>query len=199
MSRAMEDVYVAGHFWKMLPYSLNWANKKSQARRIAGFAKTDKTPSWSWASMDGMLDFHNLPGSERFAEIEAYTLSLVNETNPAGQVSFATLKIRAPIDEMKHGRMKALPFLGERNGPNGRDILVSMDDPRERIEREDGLPVAYLCMAKSAPNCYLQGLVLRKLQTEGDEYQRVGYFSVVNPPYTWETIAQLERKLLTLV
>jgi hypothetical protein len=65
MAVLMQDVYIAGHFWKTLPRTLNWRvnprsihNKRRDivARRMATVVQgqrhgtTSKTPSWSWAS-----------------------------------------------------------------------------------------------------------------------------------------------------
>jgi hypothetical protein len=120
MGIAMDDVYVAGHFWKTLPYSLNWQvqpplahekRRKRMARRITQSANEDngerqnKTPSWSWASMDGplfILQFAYLTRRNKsLADAEAYALTPVDETNPAGQIVSASLNIRAYCAEIE--------------------------------------------------------------------------------------------------
>ena len=71
MGIAMDDVYVAGHFWKTLPYRLNW--------QVQPAHRSNKS----------------------IADTEAYALTPVDETNLAGQIVSAVLKIRAYCTEIE--------------------------------------------------------------------------------------------------
>ncbi|KAH7339228.1 hypothetical protein BKA66DRAFT_448471 [Pyrenochaeta sp. MPI-SDFR-AT-0127] len=60
MGQAMDDVCFAGHFWKMMPHTLNWQVQPPLANisKESKGTKQIRTPSWSWASMDGPLYQH---------------------------------------------------------------------------------------------------------------------------------------------
>jgi hypothetical protein len=116
MRTAMDDVYIAGHFWKTLPLSLNWHvnspwhNKRRRRipRRIIEQVAADnserhnKTPSWSWASMDGPLFLRKHRGvCIADVDVEAHTMVLKKETNPTSQIVYVGLKIKTFCAEIE--------------------------------------------------------------------------------------------------
>jgi hypothetical protein len=106
----MDDMYIAGHFLRMLPQSLGWsrdardkfrdpAGQFSQrlinpSNQVTGFGKL-KTPTWSWASMDGplvrpsALYYDWMP----LANIEVYTTHQVDDEGAACPVYTILLTI----------------------------------------------------------------------------------------------------------
>lgn len=195
MGIAMDDVYVAGHFWKTLPYSLNWQvqpplahekRRKRMARRITQSANEDngerqnKTPSWSWASMDGplfILQFAYLARRNKsLADAEAYALTPVDETNPTGQIVSASLKIRAYCAEIKWTQGR--PVLLSESWTWSDDVYilkVNIDDPNDWPA--DGTRYWLAALAEDDWLGTWEGLVLKEVGMEGERlYRRIGHY-----------------------
>jgi len=109
MSAALDDKYVAGHFWKTLSRSLNWhvrvfedRKMNSDTYRIGTLPEGYKTPTWSWASMNGSLLIGFTKPQRMLAEVGSYELDLVSLSNPMGQVRSATLSITAYLTPIEN-------------------------------------------------------------------------------------------------
>lgn len=226
MGSMMKDVYIAGHFWRTLPYSLNWqvtqpphcrANVLSNGRipiRITGPLKNsngkrqNKTPSWSWASMDGPLFV--VPGLNRswLADAETYTLISVDDTNPAGQVAFANLEIKAYCIEVRWTRDKLVIL----NRPsiwnvNDYDFLIDLDDKNGQLTDKMSYWVAVL--AEHHWLDQLEGLILEKVEMDGGvSYRRRGHyvlyqkqplFNESSVKSQFKVIFGQEKKTITLI
>ncbi|KAL9116551.1 MAG: hypothetical protein Q9187_006923 [Circinaria calcarea] len=180
MESAMDDVYIAGHFWRTLPYSLNWqvqpplaAEKRREKipRRINGPAKKNKdesqnkTPSWSWASMDGPL-FVDTGRYNSLADAEAYTLALVDERNLTGQIVSASLKIRAYYAEIEWTQGRPVILGQPRTWFD--DIYffqVNIDDPDDRLA--EGTRCWLAALGEDHWLGKWEGLVLKEVEIEG--------------------------------
>jgi hypothetical protein len=223
MGTAMGDVYVAGHFWKTLPYSLNWQvqpphldmkRRNRIPRRIAERAKEDNgerqhnTPSWSWASVDGPLFIGRLGGYGSLADAEGYTLTPVDKTNPAGQIASADLKIRAYCAEIEW--MQGEPvMLGESWiwSDDLYSLQVNIDDPKDRPA--DGTRYWLAALAEDDWLGKWEGLVLQEVEMEGDKlYRRIGHYllydsQVMNRRPEWRDDFRMlcgqEKRVITLV
>ncbi|KAI9693032.1 MAG: hypothetical protein M1822_005027 [Bathelium mastoideum] len=222
LGSAMNDVYIAGHFWKTLPLSLNWKvgspymgkmqRKRAVPRRIISPAKLEEgqrqnhTPSWSWASIHGPLDTQYRNPYDPLADLLAYAVTPLVETNPTGQIVSASLTISAYCAEIEWTQ----------EGPNIRSepglwtnksyrLIVDIDDPDDKPTSGERYWIAVL--AESSWGSLWEGLVLTKLNIGGERlYRRKGHFEFC-PSQTWQAswrdtwnpMWRKERRILTLI
>lgn len=185
---AMDDVYVAGHFWKMLPHSLNWQvqrplvveyRRERIARRIIkpvrenNGKRQNNTPSWSWASMDGSLYFSY---GESLADVEAYTLTPVDKMNPAGQIVSASLKLRAYCAEIEWTQNRPVILSESWSwGDHIYTLVVNIDDPNDRPA--DGIRYWLAALNEDDWLGKWEGLVLQEVEIQEERmYCRIGHF-----------------------
>ena len=193
MGIAMDDVYVAGHFWKTLPYSLNWQvqpphstrkRREKIPRRIIDLAKEgngekqNKAPNWSWASMDGPLYFCRISKDyyASLADMEAYTSIPVDKTNPAGQIVSASLKFRAYCTKMKWIRGKPIILTESWKTVNHMyKFKVNLDDSNDRPADRTRCWLAAL--VEDSWLDQWEGLVLKEVESQGERLcQRIGHY-----------------------
>ncbi|KAF4625534.1 hypothetical protein G7Y89_g12632 [Cudoniella acicularis] len=117
----VDDVYIEGHFWKTLLDSLNW-----------------QVNPW-WAQKNTAKDCRTGErGPRSLAVMKDYTLTLVDEMNPAGQVPFASLKLKAYCVEIGWNQDRPT-MLGEPKWDDNVHFLKDdIDDPDERLAMVDG-------------------------------------------------------------
>lgn len=197
IGKAMDDVYIAGPFWKTLPLSLNWVLKEQKrlsfhgdggrARRIFWSENPDAqdngphTPSWSWASMDGPRFFWRAlnPYDEQLAEAVSYTLGLANEAKPEGPCVSASISIRAYCTEIEWQSenkpvMMAFTDAWARDDNNWQ---VDLDEPE--IRREKGSKSLMIALMELKWWQEWAGLVAEGVNQEGRiVYRRIGHFGI---------------------
>ncbi|KAF2235856.1 HET-domain-containing protein [Viridothelium virens] len=194
MASAMDDVYIAGHFWRTLPLSLNWQVKppltlekrhREIPRRINGSTtveerqRQNQTPSWSWASMHGPVFIPLLiepSGDFSLADAEAYTVSPVDERNPAGPIASASLTIKAHCAEIEWTREGPHVLCKSRLLVDGLYILeVNADDPDDKPT--DGATFWLAALAEDDWLGMWEGLVLEETDYKGERlYRRRGHY-----------------------
>ncbi|KAH6874086.1 hypothetical protein B0T10DRAFT_541246 [Thelonectria olida] len=183
MGREMDDVYIAGHFFNTLPQSLNWRmepflsedyrRKRPVRRRINRLAneggRRSNTPSWSWASMDGQVFQHghgSLKGPP-LAEVDAYSVTPVDEANPEGQVASASVRIRAYWAEVEWEEDSPVMLANPKAWIDDVHYLdVMFDDPDDNPGGGTRLLLAVI-----AEDNWLHiwsGLVLKEVEMEGE-------------------------------
>jgi hypothetical protein len=229
LGKAMDDVYIAGHFWKTLPSSLDWVlhgrTTPNSVRRerwgettwpIATSNATDteqrhQTPSWSWASMDGpVFPWRNSwkALTDRFhplADAVSYTRKLASEENPTGLCLFASLSIRAFCTEVQWCREDYLSLMACSELGTGRLNLNHFDFDEHGVQKPDGSK--YLLAALTMVEPIWSGLVLEGVTKKGEQrYRRVGHFEVTTPidmdSPQWKEHMLLfgwDKKLITLI
>lgn len=194
MSHAMDDVYIAGHFWNMLPLTLNWQVKPPLARerrrdkiprrlnypapRTEG-GKRSKAPSWSWASMDGPLFQEHGINEERdvvLMEAESFTLRLTDEKHPTGQAECALLNVKAHCMDIEWAiDGPCMLEVTDVWQDNNHYLEVNIDDPDEKLV--DGTKFLIAALVTDGWLGQLEGLVLKAADMEGKEvFERVGHF-----------------------
>lgn len=225
IGNAMDDVYIAGHFWKTLPSSLNWVLKEQtgssfqrvggRARRIFWSEKPDaqdispRTPSWSWASMDGPIFFERavIPSDGQLAEAVSYTLEMANEVNPTGPCISASISIRAYCTEIEW-QSENEPVMVARTDSWALDNIwfdVDLDEPE--IRREKGSKSLLIAIKDCIWLQQWAGLVVEGVTHEGRiMYRRIGHFVIsgvnIEGSTWWDeriSIFGEEKKLVELV
>ena len=224
MKNAMNDVYIAGHFWKTLPDSLNWQvqppvgrskRRKRAARRITRLVKEDtgerheKAPSWSWPSMDGPLYMYNVADHSHrhnsLADTQAYKLDSIDEMNPTGQIVSASLQIRAYCAEMEWGQ----PYPTSIGKPkkwndDAYNFKANIDDPDDTPTEGTRFLIAVL--VENICEGRWEGLILQEVEER--TYKRVGHYLLYDSQRqfqkpSWREYFKLvfgrEKRTLTLV
>jgi hypothetical protein len=188
MGTMLHDVYIAGHFWKKIVESLNWQvlNKQGirdkRSRRIIrqpsgteGESQA-KTPSWSWASMDGPLNQSALVRPFLFSSAFAlsYTLIPLDSTNPTGDVAFASLDIEAHCTEIEW-KDKQLVGPPQLETSRFNRFTINWDDPDDEPKQLTKFFIATLFTTATEAN--MEGLVLKLVvEKEQNLYRRMGHF-----------------------
>lgn len=205
MENTVDDKYILGHFQKTLPDSLYWEPQKwkantdphsEHARKIIELTskKNDNTsvqvPSWSWASMDGKLDFRTLTmyGGLLTAKAVDCKLTYADNSEQSQKITSATLTIEANCGAVRWNQDKPC-ILGEA-GHWHNDVLtlkVHIDDLSDSPPKGSDFLIAEIGrdFGKS------EGLVLQKCDQDGESlFRRIGCFSLDNG----ETITSWKTK-----
>ncbi|CAM1505840.1 Fc.00g114770.m01.CDS01 [Cosmosporella sp. VM-42] len=224
MAKEMDDVYIAGHFWKLLPLSLDWQMEPGLAqghrrrdptrRRINGLAtegdNQGHTPSWSWASMDGevFLPFRVQKDYISLAEADSFALKPVDEANAEGQIASASLKVSAYWAEVQWEEDSTTIDSPEAWKDKFHHLYIIFDDPKDTPVGRDRFLLA--AIAEDGWLCVWSGLVLKELEMDGEKvYERVAHFTLhdiyqrKSDNNIWRTemrpLFKPEKKIFTLV
>ncbi|CAG8962214.1 hypothetical protein HYFRA_00005267 [Hymenoscyphus fraxineus] len=96
--------YLAGHWRENLIPSLTWRKSLRNRNKVFRLNDTYKAPSWSWASVDGDIDFPRWKPGDRSnsgsPELVDVSVDLAG-SDPFGQVSSGSLTIRAKVKMAK--------------------------------------------------------------------------------------------------
>lgn len=225
IGKAMDDVYIAGHFWKTLPGSLNWTlddffkaplgRHGERARRLFWSEKPDaqdngpRTPSWSWASMDGPVFVQRVIGwnVRQLAESVSYTLELANEVNPTGPCISASISIRAFCTEVEW-LSENEPVIAARTDAWACDnvrLNIALDEPE--VRRVKGSKSLMVALSEWRLLEEWDGLVVEGVIHEGRIMnRRIGHFVIsghnIEGSTWWDerfSIFGEEKKLIELI
>lgn len=189
------DDYIAGHWKSSLVESLCWQSLHCKP------AGDSNAPSWAWVSVDGIpaMGFH-ARSHEDLARVSSTDVTLLDTTNPFGQVTAASITLEAPAliplrlmeeNEFKpganlFGRVRLRAESGNEEGIMAgldtidRDFAVSADTLRQT--RLFGLVLAAThrngncqgtCQSSSRT---LHGLIVTPTASGSDRIRRLGFF-----------------------
>jgi hypothetical protein len=179
MGYAMDDVYLAGHFCKTLPQSLNWKIHRENLRTSQRLPKSSGqmiggdwllTPSWSWASMDGPITMWETQARIRtfVAVVELYDSFSVDQTEPEAPLRYKhmlTIRTWCHVIEWEEGEP-------DMNGALG--MSFDMDDIHDLPENGSQCLLAALGGFADV----VEGLLLREIDFNGKKvYERMGHFN----------------------
>lgn len=162
-SERLDDEYLAGLWKKDLLEGLLWQGLS--CRRV----KPYRAPSWSWASMDGIVGDSTSEKFEPVARVLDQHIELSGQ-NPFGEVKSGWLKIQAPlqrlyIDENFAPDGKGVPY---ENNPKVRTETGSPEGTHARFDfaftHEDAPEVA-MALVKSLREVEIFAMVLGKQQS----------------------------------
>ncbi|KAF7672512.1 hypothetical protein GT037_009543 [Alternaria burnsii] len=205
MGYAMDDTYLAGHFRKTLPLSLNWFTdrrgspmslaKDRVPRRLpkssnpicdGNWNKNPSwnlfiTPSWSWASVDGRLETGWTYGNDMtsLAAMEMYEFSPVGRTGQEERLEnelLLTIRTWCRIIESSNFRRAVRIELGfVTDGLH--DLYFNMDDMDDIPDDGSQCVLAALSYSVDGEFQSLQGLLLKEIGFDGEKiYERKGHF-----------------------
>lgn len=186
----LDDEYVAGLWRSHLIEGLLWQGLR--CRRVQGY----RSPSWSWASMDGIPGLGVEQDYDTLAKVLDVKVNLKG-LNPYGEVTDARIKIRAPMERLylaiedwdptKAGfpydnNPKVRTATGKPEGTHSRfDFDFTVEDaPQEAlkiVKSLEGVEIFALILLKVMEEGYddqYQALIVTKVKG-GEEYQRLGF------------------------
>ncbi|KAH6703309.1 heterokaryon incompatibility protein-domain-containing protein [Leptodontidium sp. MPI-SDFR-AT-0119] len=171
------DEYLAGLWRKDLCRDLLWRRNERYALPEPRRPEEYRAPSWSWASLDGRIEFVGPGNTQDEAKIKIQSVNMeLAGRDPMGQVSGGTIKVRGVVSKMdSYGNIpKRL----------GIKLRKHYDVPGE-VKPETPPRSQYLLWV-----CKNSGLILRRALVDAGrdtdfvvmalpriEFERVGYFS----------------------
>ncbi|KAJ3527151.1 hypothetical protein NM208_g10845 [Fusarium decemcellulare] len=212
----LDDEYVAGLWRSHLIEGLLWQGLK--CRRVQEY----RSPSWSWASMDGIPGLGIQHDYDTLATVLDVKVSLKG-ANPYGEVTEARIKLRAPMERLylaiedwdptKAGyAYENNPKVRTANGkPEGTHSRFDFDFTAEDAPQEalkivkslEGVEIFALILIKVAEETYdgqYQALIVTKVKG-GEEYERLGFIFLDEETLGRKPEEQAEEEvpILTLV
>lgn len=197
IGKALNDVYIAGHFWKTLPLSLNWVLQDwpksrlgrygGRARRVFWSEKPDaqdigpRTPSWSWASVHGPVFLRRVVGwyDRQLAEAVSYTLELANAANPTGPCISASISIRAYCTELEWQSQNKLAMVARTEAWVCDNVWLDVDLDEPEVIRVKGTKSLMVALAEYEWLREWSGLVVEEeTRAHRITYRRIGHFIV---------------------
>lgn len=183
METALDDVYLAGHFWTTLPASLNWRlnleGRNTAHKRITPPRKENPDerhnviPSWRWASIDGGISCSSCKDQSSLADAVSY------EMIHGRDVSVLSLTIRAYCAEMQWvGDTPVILGNSKTWNEEKYTLRVRMDDTKDQLD--DGTICWMLALDRIDWLKTCMCIVLREVPTKQEKWlcQRIGHFTL---------------------
>ena len=182
-----EDDYLAGLWRKQLPSGLMWTarNGLQASGRPTFRPDTYRAPSWSWASVEGMIEILPEVSVEGETQVdlcqvlEAKTTPMGEDTT--GQVSDGYIRLRGRLLDTEDLSFHTSPkgevvqIVRSRDGdPSKSWINCQIDDVVQWSPKNNVLLPVLHCDHRSPQSCMLKGLVLVPVEGCADTYERVG-------------------------
>jgi hypothetical protein len=172
---ATGDQYLAGLWKSSLHTDLLWTRGDHiftvyfPAPKI-GRPKRYRAPSWSWASIDGIVSYVLAHGfwSIRKSRIELmdYRVKLAADNNPFGMVEDAWLLLRGRIKEFSSRDIESTTYLPT----DDREASTSTGQPEKQKVPE----FVHILVVVEGEGTYAVGLILEKVHRTKDVFRRIG-------------------------
>ncbi|KAI1107030.1 HET-domain-containing protein [Jackrogersella minutella] len=184
-ARATGDRYLAGLWRASLLPDLLW--EFGDAPRLLPRPKGYRAPSWSWASVDGMIgasflepELEAAGAHRREAEVLGCKVELASEDVPFGEVKGGVLRLRGVLR-----RVVAEMRKGEKRDWGTREALVEGADGKVvkigvlRLDAEEERPTEMYVvpLVWDARGSFVKGIGVVRVGSGVDEYRRVARFS----------------------
>jgi hypothetical protein len=201
-SRVTGDRYVAGLWGGSLLFDLLWSAYNDGADPKKRRPTKYRAPSWSWASVDGLVKIAWLEDTVaevgpnlRQAEVVGCWVALAADEAPFGEVRCASLRLKAVIKMGVVFESKGLSGPVMAVGSDGGKVEIgtaSFDADELRLGEMAIVPVMW-----DAQGSFVWGLVLEWMPTK--QFRRVGKFENSYGKKQVEWIVGLEAQLLDIV
>ena len=210
--------YLAGLWSALLPSGLMWTIRDGlQANGEPAYRpETYRAPSWSWASVEGMIELfpEDLSEEKKWIELcqllEAKTTPVGEDTT--GQVSDGHIKLLGRLlstDGMSFhtspkGKMVQIARSRERD-PSKSWINCQIDDVARWSPQNNMLLPVLQGEPRSQQSCMLKGLVLVPLEGRVNTYERIGTWNDnatrkgIDPLGWLKEVVEQEEQVITLV
>ena len=107
------DEYMAGIWRSQLPLALMWNTRKAASRLLSNNRSVEyRAPSWSWACIDGLIDFETSTSDLPLEPENTVKILNVNITtagpNPFGEVVHGSINIEGRLKIVECGNEKEM-------------------------------------------------------------------------------------------
>lgn len=198
--RVYNTEYIAGLWRKTLLLDLLWA--RSSAYEMKPRPTNYRAPSWSWASIDGLVEYRYMEEKKAKAsctiqsKIVHCQVTLAREDIPFGEVLAATLTLNS---HMKKAKLESESESGH--------VSVQLDSDAEpvkigwanidAIEKKDEVWITPLIWDKEGTS--IEGLILAAASAGGNCFRRVGHFTNLFGLKDIRWIENAPQQIITLV
>ncbi len=115
VTQLKDDWYIARLFWRGFPAQLLWEVNPldSFSGRTTRPTGNYRAPTWSWASLDGLVQAGCLwlVSDSQMAKVIEGEITLADERNPEGQITAAQLILEGPVAAMNWSIEPPHPFI----------------------------------------------------------------------------------------
>lgn len=198
--RVYNTEYVAGLWRKTLLLDLLWT--RSSAYEIKPRPTNYRAPSWSWASIDGLVEYRYVEEKKAKAnctiksEILNCHISLAREDMPFGAVSAATLTL---ISYMRKAQLESKNESGHVSvqlGSEAAPVKMGWADI-DAVEEKDEVWLTPLIWDKEGAS--VEGLILAAASNSENYFRRVGHFTNLFGSRDIRWIENVPKQIITLV
>ncbi|KAL2062919.1 hypothetical protein VTL71DRAFT_5991 [Oculimacula yallundae] len=185
VQEAIKDEYKAGFWMSNLLRQLCWFSRARNRSRISPYV----APTWSWASVDGEIEWSSYSSTTTPSTVlpEILALSIISNTdNSFGQISAASLQLSCSyfISVQLQGYSRDAKNLRDVKLPSGESLPIRLW--LDTISSKDELHLYLLPIIRSDTAnlsasilSWISGLILVRIGADEDEkYKRVGMFEV---------------------
>lgn len=200
--RVYNTEYIAGLWRKTLLLDLLWT--RSSAYEIKPRPTNYRAPSWSWASIDGLVEYQYLEEKTAKANgtIECEILSchvlLAREDMPFGAVSAATLTLNSHIQKAKLESKCKSGHVSVQLDSDSEAALVKIGwaDIDAMEEKDEVWLIPFIWDKEGAS---VEGLILAAASNCENYFRRVGRFTNLFGSKDIRWIKNAPRQIITLV
>ena len=173
-NRFRETDYVVGLWRPELPHALLWQVE-------TGLRPTKyRAPSWTWASMDGMVLYPVASRSSKDTCVEVIDISIKYKTDPYGLVESGNLKLRGFLVKgmlhrsKEHWDRTSCTVTGLHS-----EFTIGSASFDERLPQVDGVLEEIYCLPVVETVDRMEGLLLRAMEEIGrGVFRRLGSFQI---------------------
>lgn len=197
--RVYNTEYLAGLWQKTLLLDLLWT--RSSAYEIWQRPTNYRAPSWSWASIDGLVEYRyvELKKAKANCIIESEILNcqvlLAREDMPFGAISAATLTLNSHIRKAKLESKSESGYVSAQLDSEAEPVKIGWADI-DAMEKKDEVWITPLIWDKEGAS--VEGLILAATSSE-NYFRRVGHFTNLFGSRDIRWIENAPKQIITLV
>ena len=202
LRRATCDEYMAGMWRRTMAFDLPWWRdtelRDSFPRRLVRY----RAPSWSWASVEGAIEFPQMSGGfhEPLIDVMEANLALLNDQDVAGGLVGGSIKIKCQphplfLGELREDETFSALTISGRTFHITRDessCFLSPEMSYQELQNHNKRHELY-CVACCATKEELCGIVLTNCEPD-NFYRRVGSFVVDTSGAHYREVRDEEEK-----
>ena len=192
--------YVVGLWQKTLLLDLLWT--RSSAYEIKPRPTNYRAPSWSWASIDGLVEYRYVEEKKAKAncttesEILDCHVSLAREDMPFGAVSAATLTFNSHIRKVQLESKSKSGHASVQLDREAEPVKIGWADI-DAMEKKDEVWLTLLIWDKEGKS--VKGLILAAASKSEKYFRHVGHFTNLFGSRDIRWIENAPKEIITLV
>lgn len=190
-ARRLQDTYLVGIWLNQLELGLAWLRDPSEKREMS-VASEYRAPSWSWASVDGPVQFHS-PLDDPRPQFEIVSAETIPATSDVfGKVTSGKLSLRGHVMRLALTPSRRDP---SRENHDEKNPQLVVDFWPDRMRDESAGAKEFPCLLLSGESDFA-GLALEEVDGRPQTFRRVGFVYSSSFLYDWKAAGWWrERKL----